>query len=602
MAVDAVTRVKTACGQHSVMLILDNCEHVDTAPLVADLLSSVSSLRLLATSRAPLHVRGERQYALGPLALQLESETWSIADRARAPAVRLFVERVRDVQPEFRLTAANAATVTAICRRLDGLPLALELAASWMKTLTDTDLLNRLEHRLLPAVAGPRDLPARQQTMNATVAWSYQLLDPVDRRAFCLLGALPGRFSIDAAAALLTGRHDSAARDEALKATASLIDKSLLQRAESSVPNRPLFSMLETVRAYARLELSAAGERDDVWNELVGFCLNEVSQAAVGLGGTEQGEWLNRIRDEFESYRAALTWLIEKRRPADASDVAWGLGFFYLISGNTGEGLHWYERILALPALTALGRSKTLVAAGLMRWARGDVNRARAELIEAQGLAQHADGADLAVHAENILGHLEHAAGNLAAAREHYTRSLEGYRTLAIPWGVGNALSGLAGVTLTGGDIERAEPLLAEAAAVLRQAGPWFLAPVLCFQAVLAVQRGDADHAIALMRESLSHIRALHDKFAFVYALVPLAAAAVLQGDHAWAARLLGARDAVAESTGATIVDSGVQHLRVKAQAEARARLGPDGWAMAYAAGRTASIDSLLKDADVAHS
>ena len=159
---------------------------------------------------------------------------------------------------------ANGPTVTAICRRLDALPLALELAAPWIKVLTLEDLLRRLEHDALLSTAGPRDLPERQQTMNATVAWSYQLLAPNEQRVFRRLGALPGRFPIEAAAAVVAGREDSsAASDDALSAVAGLIDKSLVLRAETSVAARPLYQMLETVRAYAALELTAAGERDD---------------------------------------------------------------------------------------------------------------------------------------------------------------------------------------------------------------------------------------------------------------------------------------------------------------------------------------------------
>ena len=152
---------------------------------------------LLVTSRAPLRVRGEREYVVGPLALEAGSDAMSPADLARSPAVRLFVERVRDVQPDFRLTSANGPTVTAICRRLDALPLALELAAPWIKVLTAEDLLRRLAHDVLLSTVGPRDLPERQRTMNATVAWSYQLLGPNEQRVFRRFGALPGRFSID---------------------------------------------------------------------------------------------------------------------------------------------------------------------------------------------------------------------------------------------------------------------------------------------------------------------------------------------------------------------------------------------------------------------
>jgi predicted ATPase/DNA-binding XRE family transcriptional regulator len=240
-ALDLPTRARAACGDTPTLLVLDNFEQViEAAPLVADLLASVAALRVLVTSRARLRVRGEREYAVGPLALDVDVDATSPADLVRSPAVRLFVERVRDVQPDFQLTPANGPTVRAICQRLDALPLALELAAPWIKVLTAEDLLRRLAHDVLPSPAVPRDLPERQQTINATVAWSYQLLGPNEQRVFRRLGALPGRFPIEAAAAVVAGRDATLARnDQALAAAARLIDKSLLQQAESSVATRP---------------------------------------------------------------------------------------------------------------------------------------------------------------------------------------------------------------------------------------------------------------------------------------------------------------------------------------------------------------------------
>ena len=177
-------------------------------------------------------------------------------------------------------------------------------------------------------------------------------------------------------------------------------------------------------------------------------------------------------------------------------------------------------------------------------------------------------------------------------------RSVEGFKALALPWGTGNALSGLAGATLATGDVSQAERLLDEATSVLRHAGPWFSSMAFYVRGILAVRRGNPDEAIALARENLTRIRALHDKFAFVYAVIPLAAAAALKGDDAWAARILGARDAVTERTGAMVVDKLVHDLNEQSEREVRARLGPDRWARAYAAGRSASIDSLLEDID----
>jgi predicted ATPase/DNA-binding XRE family transcriptional regulator len=597
---DLPSRARVACDDHPCLLLLDNFEQVlDAAPLVTDLLTSVASLRVLATSRAPLRVRGEREYAVGPLALAVGVDAMSPADLARSPAVQLFVERVRDVQPDFRLTSANGPTVTAICRRLDALPLALELAAPWIKVLTVEDLLRRLAHDVLLSTVGPRDLPERQQTISATVAWSYQLLGSNEQRAFRRLGVLPGRFPIEAVSAVLAAREGSSATsDEALGAAAGLIDKSLLLRAETSVATRPLYEMLETVRAYAALELTAAGERDDALEGLARYCTGEASRAAKGLVGSAQAEWLDHVRDDLENYRGALTWLLERGRPAEAADIAWALKYFWLIRGRAAEGLQWYEQILTLPSLPPAAESRALVGAATMWYTQGELGRARTGLTRALALAHGAGDREMVAQAENMLGHVEHGLGNVNAARDWFTHSVEGFEALGNPSGTGNALSGMAAVALATGDDGQAERLLDEATSVLRRAAPWFLTWALYLRALLAVRRGSADEAIALVREGLTYIRELHDKFAFVYALVPLAAAAVLKGDDAWAARILGARDAVTERTGASVVDKWVHDLRERAEREVRARLGPDRWARANAAGRGTSIDSLMKEID----
>lgn len=599
-ALELPKRARLACEGTSTLLVLDNFEQVlEAAPLVADLLTSVAALRVLVTSRAPLRVRGEREYAVGSLALDADVDLTSPADLARVPAVRLFVERVRDVRPDFRLTAANGPTVTAICRRLDALPLALELAAPWIKVLTAEDLLRRLAHDVLLSTGGRRDLPERQQTINATVAWSYQLLAPNEQRVFRRLGALPGRFPIEAAAAVVAGGEStSASCDEALSAVAALIDKSLLLRAKTSVSARPLFQMLETVRAYAALELNAVGERDDALAGLARYCTAEASLAAKELFGPAQAEWLNRVRDDLESYRGALTWLIERRRPADAAYIAWGLMYFWVIRGHAAEGLQWYEQVLSQPPLPPVAESRALVGAAMMWYSLGELARTPAGLTRALALAHAAGDTEMVAQAEHLLGHVEHAVGNATAARDRFTRSVEGFRSLAIPWGVGNSLNGMAKVALSSGDTAEAERLLDEATSVLRHSSPWFLALVSFRRATLAVQRGNPDEAIAWVRDSLTLFGQLHDTFAIVYVLVPLAAAALLKGDDLWAARILGARDAVTQRTGATVADKWVHTLGEQAERQVRARLGPDRWARAYAAGRSSSMDALLKDID----
>ncbi len=598
-AVDLPRRIQSACTEPT-LLVLDNCEHVlEALPLISDLLAAAKSMRVVATSRAPLRLRGEREYAVGPLALDVVDGAHAPADLARVPAVRLFVERVRDVRPEFRLTAANGQTVRAICRRLDALPLALELAAPWIKVLTVEDLARRLERDVLLSAAGPRDLPERQQTMNATVAWSYQLLDEHERRAFRRLGALPGRFSFDAVGEVLAeGRHTGTSAPDLLDLVASLIDKSLILRAEGALTTRPLFRMLETVRAYAALELAAAGEHDEAFEGLSRYCTMQGARAEQGLIGATQAEWLDRMRDDLENHRAALRWLIERGRTTEACDIAWGLVMFWLIRGHAAEGLRWYAQILDTPSLPPTVESKALIGAGLMQYSQGQLEAARAGIARALSVTHALGDENLIAHTHTMMGHIEHGSGNVETARVHFARATDTFKRLSLAWAAGSALSGWGGVELASGNVAEAERRLDEATTVLRDSGPWFLTPVRCFRAVLAVHRGRADETIALMRESLVHIRELKDKYAFVYALVPLAAAAMLKGDAAWTARILGARAAVSERTGARVVVTVIRDIGERAEQASRNQLGPERWAAAYTAGRTASIDSLLKDID----
>jgi tetratricopeptide (TPR) repeat protein len=280
-------------------------------------------------------------------------------------------------------------------------------------------------------------------------------------------------------------------------------------------------------------------------------------------------------------------------RPAESADIAWELMHFWVIRGHAAEGLQWYEQILNLPSVPPVAQSKALVGAAMMWYTQGDLAQARTALKRARVLARDADDPEMVAEAEHLLGHVEHAVGDTRAARDLFSRSVEGFRALAIPWGIGNSLNGMAKVALEHGDSAEAERLLDEAASVLRHSA-WHLALVSYRRAMLAVRRGNPDEAIALASESLALFRQLHDRYAIVYAMVPLAAAAALKGNDLWAARILGARVAVMERTGATVVDRWVQALGHQAEREIRARLGADRWARAYASGRSTSIESLI--------
>ena len=602
-AYDLPRHVRASCSEeHPTLLVLDNFEQVlDAASLVAELVTSAAALRILITSRAPLRLRGERLYTVEPLGLKADSDPSCPADVARAPAVRLFIERVREAQPDFRVTSANARTLTAICRRLDALPLALELAAPWMKVLTPEDLLHRLERNPILPEVGTRDLPERQQTMNAAVAWSYHLLSASEQRAFRRFSVLRGPFPIDAAAAVLGCGSATTDEGEALRAVGGLIDKSLLMRAQPSVVStRPVYQMLETVRAYAALELVSAGERDDASDGLVNYCTSEASRAASGLVGPAQAEWLHRVNEDLDSYRGALTWLIDHDREAEAIHIAWSLLFFWFIRGRAAEGLRWFEAILSLPSATHLTESRARTGAAVMCYARGEFDRVRAELREARALTADVGTTEVAAVANLMGGHVERLAGNFTAAREQFDNSLRTFESLASPWGIGYALSMMGWLALAAGDEDEAQRLVDKAALALRGNCPWFGTLALYVRAIVAVRHRNADAAIGFVREGLALIRRVHDKFAFVHIMVPLAAAAILKGDGAWAARILGARDAVAERSGARVADGLARDLLERIEREGRTRLGADRWAQAYELGRTASIDSLLNDIESA--
>jgi ATP/maltotriose-dependent transcriptional regulator MalT len=306
------------------------------------------------------------------------------------------------------------------------------------------------------------------------------------------------------------------------------------------------------------------------------------------------------VREDLDSYRGGLAWLVERGRSGEASEIAWSLMFFWLIRGRGAEGLHWYERILDLPSLAPAVESRTLTGAAALWYSRGELARANTALTRALQLAHDCGDRSIAIHADLVLAHVENGQGNASAACQRFTRSVDGFLGLGIPWGAGNALSGMALGMLDGGDASGAEQLLDKASVVLRQAGPWFRSLALDVRAILAIRRGHPDAALAFLRESLLDIRELHDTFAFVNSLVPLAAAAVLKGDDTWAARILAIGKAVTERTGAAVVDKPLEALRDQTEREVRARLGPDRWQRACAAGRTTSIDALIADIDQA--
>jgi predicted ATPase len=360
-----VERLANALHDRDVLLILDNFEHVlPAAPSVLELLQAAPHVTALVTSRAPLRVRGEREFPVSPLACQTTTGNEPVNALLRYPALKLFVMRAQDVRPDFALTQANATAVAEICRRLDGLPLALELAAARIRVLSPEAMLGPLGQGLTLLTGGPRDLPARQQSLRATIAWSYELLSPAEQAMFRRAAVFAGDFSLDAAewvAGVGSGVskagpivRPSATRNpppDTLDLLASLVEKNLLSRREGP-ESGPRFAMLKTVRDFGLEQLEARGEADGAHHAHAAYFVAFVEEAAPHVRRAQRESWLRRIDAEMDNLRSAVAW---SSAGADGGEalvrIVVALSFLYWrICGHLHEGWRWCELALAMPA------------------------------------------------------------------------------------------------------------------------------------------------------------------------------------------------------------------------------------------------------------
>ncbi len=352
------------------LLLLDNFEQVvEAAPLVTDLLAACPGLKGLVTSRVRLRLSGERDYPVPPLAVPAPAGPRPFQYAKGSAAVRLFSERAQAVRPEFALTPENASAVADICRGLDGLPLAIELAAARIKVLPPAALLARLEKRLPLLTGGGRDLPARQQTMRDAIAWSHDLLTPEEQALFRWLAVFVGGFTLEGAEAVVFA--GDALDLDVFEGVASLVDKSLL-RQEVGPDEEPRFAMLETIREFGLERLAARGEEAAIQNAHAAYFLALVEQAESALLGPEQMAWLTWLDAAHDNLRAALDWCLASDAEAGLR-LAGALSLFWQVRGYLLEGRRWLEALLAQAPQRAALRAKALHAAGQLARHQADI-------------------------------------------------------------------------------------------------------------------------------------------------------------------------------------------------------------------------------------
>ncbi len=531
-----VEALKAGLAGRRTLILFDNFEHVGAAaPLLVDLLSACPRLKLLVTSREPLRIAAERQYPVPPL--------------PKSDAVMLFVERARAVRPDFELTEETAPIVAEICERLDGLPLAVELAAAWSKVLPPPALLRRLERRLeLPASRGA-DVPARQSTLREAIAWSYDLLPDEERRLHARLSVFMGGCTVEAAERVAD--PDGELELDVLEGIASLVDRSLLRESEDD-EGEPRFAMLSTIREFAREQLAQSGEEDEFLRRHAQDFARFAEEARAGLRGGDQLLWFGRLEREHDNLRAALDSSVASGDDATALRLGGALGWFWYAHGHALEGC---ARLTDLLARTEKApeelRAPAMYALGVLLDQRGEPGKA-ADLVE-RSLAvfrEHREQESVA-RALNSLGGIKRALGELESARSLLEDSIIVRRELGDEPGAASALTNLGSVAFEQGDLDEAESHLTEALTLDRAHGnEWGAAIALEGLAAVALERSDHERAGELVRETLMSARRLADQEIIAFGLEKAAVLAAAEGNAQRAGRLAGAADALRESAG----------------------------------------------------
>jgi predicted ATPase/class 3 adenylate cyclase len=542
--------VKEHLRHRELLQVVDNFEQVaEAGPVIEELLTAAPRLRTMVTSRVVLSLPGEQEYPVPPL---------HVPDPARLPsdlsaisaveAVRLFAERAMAANPRFTLTERNAPVVAEITSRLDGLPLAIELAATRTKVLTPEQILSRLERRLSILTSGSRSLPERQRTLRAAIAWSYDLLDPVERRLFARLSVFAGGWTFESAEAVCDPEGLGL---DALDGLTSLVDKSLVRTTDpSGGPAR--FSMLETIREFAQEQLEAGDDHEPMRRRHAEHFLGLAVEAEPHLTADDQGEWLDRCDAEHANIRVALRWAIDAGEAGPAQAAAGALWRFWQQRGHLAEGRRWLEEVLAMPngqARTA-ARAKALTGAGGIAWWT-DQQAARALYEEA--LAIERELGDPARLAEALYNQAFAVAGehDLDAAGRLLDESLALFRQVGDERGVANVLVMLVVPDAMAGAWDRVVARIEEVVAISRRLGDRLhLAYILVWLAFATGRAGRPEDARATALEALELFREVDDATGMALAFLDLAFLLTWEGRHTDAVRMAGASQSQRDRAG----------------------------------------------------
>ena len=511
------------------LLVLDNFEHlVQAAPIVADLLAISPHLKIMVTSREPLHVYGENEFPVPPLMLPDVRSIPPVEALSQYPAVALFAQRAVAVKPDFDLTRENAPAVIEICARLDGLPLAIELAAARVKVLSPSSLLARLASRLQLLTGGSRDLPQRQQTLRAAIDWSYDLLTAPEQKLFRRLSVFVGGCSLEGAEAACDTKGGLDL--DLLDGIASMVDKSLVQQIDQTT-GESRFVMLETIREYGLEKLAASGEEASTRRAHAAYCLVLAEEEPTGSGK----EWLEQFAFEHANFRAALEWLTE------TGDARWGLRLgtalfrFWETREYFAEGRDSLGKLLKLPgaAVPNKARARALFAAGALASEQGDYASADALIGESLEIARQSGDKQGAAIYLNALGIIARDRGDLSVARSLLEESLMLWRELGDQKSVARSLSNLANIVKMQGDNAGAGSLYGEGLSIFRRIGDWTgVAWSMNYQGDVARDQGDSAAARTIYEESLAIFRELDDRWGIAGTLADLGSLAREQGNY----------------------------------------------------------------------